>query len=191
MGDKTIKPRMETLVVEKEEQLRALNDPIHERIFSIMEDRGACTLGEIASILKIPAEEVEGYLHGLVSIGLVDEVEKDQKTLYLPVAQFFNMEKEFLSSPEGLETFREVLVERFARMARETTQLGEELYDQGSLGFYRFKLTEEEFKEARKKILDVLADISRVSEKSQGDTHLYQALFFMYPVAREAPLEED
>jgi len=185
MGDRTIKPRLEELELDREEQVRALNDPTHERIFSILEDRGACSAFELSSIMKLPIEEVEGYLEGLVSIGLLEEIEKEKQVLYLQVAQIYNVSKEFLSRPEGIEVFREVLVDRFAKMASQTTQLGEEIYDQGSLGFYRFKLTEEEFKEARKKIFDVLIETKKVSEKSSGGTHFYQAMFFMYPVTRE------
>ncbi len=185
MGDKSIKRRLETIELDNPEQIRALNDSVHERIFSILDDRGACSASELARVMKLPEEEVDGYLQGLVSIGLLDEIEKEGQFLYLQVAKFFNLKKEFLSSSEGLEVFREVLVDRFAKMASQTTQLGDEIYEQGSLGFYRFKLTEEEFKEAREKIMDVLIETSKISEKSGGGSHLYQALFFMYPVTRE------
>lgn len=186
LGDKSIKRRLETLELDKVEQVRAMGEPVHERIFALLDDRGACCAEELAKIMDMAQEDLEGYLQGLVSIDLMDEIEKEGKILYLPVARFFNLDRAFLSTPEGRDTFRELLVEKFAEMAQKTTMMGEELYDQGCLSFHRFNLTDEEFKEARKRIVDVLTETAQISEQSSGTTHLYQAMFFMYPVARES-----
>ncbi len=191
LGDKNIKRRLETFEVGNGEQLRALGDPVHERIFALLDDRGACCVEELSGIMGMGAEDLEGYLQGLVSIGLLDEIDKEGQTLYLPVARFFNMKRDYLSTAEGLETFREVLVEKFADMAQQTTMLGEEIFEQGSLSFFRFNLTEEEFKEFRKKIMDVMVETAKISEESSGSNHLYQALFFMYPVIRESEASAD
>ena len=185
MGDKTIKRKMDKFYIENEEQMRAINDPVHERIFAIMDDRGACTRNELCGITGFVEEEMDIYLGGLISIGFIEEVEKEDHKYYLPIARDFNVKKEFLSTPEGMEVFQEVLVHKFGKMAVQAAKMGEEIYDHGSISFFRYNLTEQEFKEARKKIYDVLLEVSRISEKSEGGTHIYQTAFFMFPEPKD------
>lgn len=183
------KPQIErkynVFTIKNTEQLKAFNDPVHDRIFAEMDHRGPITKESLCQTMKLNAEELDGYLNGLVSIGLVEAIDYNDKQYYQPVARYFSVEKELLISAEGLMAFQEGAVKRFAEMAQKAASMGEEIYDECGIGFFRFSLNLEQFKEVRKKIFDLQKEISdqygKAGEKDE-ESKLYQLAYFIYPI---------
>jgi len=180
--EKKKEPRLEKLDIVEIEQIRALAHPIHHKIFKLMEEKGACEPGEIAELLDLDLQEVEEYLHGLLAIGFVDRFEEKGRECYLPVAKYYRVKKELLEKEEGLDSFKEMLINRLAGFAQHMAGIDDSTIEKSRISFHKFKFRPEDVDWALERIetfLEEMMDRSQpvLEEKSE----LFEMALFFYP----------
>jgi len=180
--DKKREPRLDNLDIVEIEQIKALAHPVHNKIFKIMEQKGSCTVQEISELLGIEPGEVEGYLHGLLAIGFVDVFTEEGEECYLPVAKYYRVKKELLEKEEGMDSFREMLIDRLADFAQTMVGFDNEFVERGRISFHQFKFEPEDFNWAKQRIEDFLKEMMERSKPVlEENTELYEMALFFYP----------
>ncbi len=175
-------PRLENLDIVELEQIKALAHPIHTKIFEIMEEQGSVTAGEISEILNLNLEEVESYLHGLLSIGFLDVIQEDGGDSYLPVAKYYRVKKELLEKEEGMDSFREMLIDRLAGFAQSMAQLDYSFIEHGRISFHQFKFEPEDLAWAKERVEKFLQEMmARSQPRINEKTELFEMALFFYP----------
>ncbi len=180
--NKKREPRLDNLDIVEIEQIRALAHPVHQKIFKLMEQKGACTVGDFSEFLGIEPGEIEGYMHGLLAIGFVDVFTEEGEEFYLPVAKYYRIKKELLEKEEGMDSFREMLVDRLAGFAQTMAHLDNEFIERGRISFHQFKFEPDDFAWAKLKLEDFLKEMMERSKPVlDEDTKLYEMALFFYP----------
>lgn len=192
MANRGVEPRMENLVIEDIEQLRAMANPYHRKIFRFLDEQGCCTSEEMARAFCADCNEVEEYLHGLVSIGLLDFVEVEGETLVVQAAKYYSIGSSMFSQGEGVESIRELLVDRVADLAQGMVNLNEDYINRGRITFNQLNLKEEDVQWVRERLSEVMREVMKRSTKTaQGDTHSFRLALFFYPEGTEQWLKKE
>lgn len=180
-----LEPRLENLYVEDLEQLRALANPIHRKIFDFLEENQAGTEAEIAAGIKMKIDNLENYLYGLAQIGLLEKRELSMgEVVYLPQAKNFTVSHKAFAKQEEADSIREILVDRIADLAKDMANLGEGYMHRGRISFSRFNFSDEDIEWARAKISELVKGLNERSKKSaveEGVNEFRLALLFYPP----------
>ncbi len=186
MGKEKLEPRLEDLKIESMEQLQAMGNPVHRRIFRILEEKGPCCLADFTRLMDYAESTMEEYLHGLVSVGLLDEVQQEDRTYYLPAAKYFTVSPEVFRDKDGIESVRELLLDRLAELAQAVVRLDDDYVDRGRITFNHYNFTEEDVTWARKRISEMVRELSDRSKKvATEETKPFQFNLFFYPLDPE------
>ena len=184
MSHRDLEPRLDKLEISDPEKLRALTHPVHHRIFRVLEENGASTTAELAEILEYNEDVMEEYLFGLVNIGLLDTCKQESGIYYIPMAKYYNISGKMFSDSEGVETLREMLIDRVGEVAQAMVNLGDDYVDRGRISFNQLILTEEDVMWARSRINDLINELSARSRKYlDEDCHSFRLALFFFPQA--------
>ncbi len=180
--EKKREPRLENFDIVEIEQLRALAHPVHTKIFKLMEEKGACTPPEISEHLDMEPLEVEGYLHGLLSIGFIDVIEEEGEESYLPVAKYYRVKKELLEKEEGMDSFKEMLIDRLAGFAQTMAQIDDTFIETATFSFHQFKFSPDDLEWAQGRMEAFLKEMMARSKPGGEDTtDLFEMALLFYP----------